>query len=184
MVEAQQEGNMQILKGEQCPICGEKELTLTEAERDIPFFGPVALFSMDCEHCKYHKADVEVLEERDPMRFTLEVESEADLNIRIIKSSFAKLKIGQVGSIEPGENANGYVTNVEGVLNRMKRQVEFIRDNAEDKDDSKKAKNMVKKLTKVLWGQDNIKITLDDPSGNSAIISEKAVTKKLPKSKK
>lgn len=175
---------MNILKGEQCPICGEKSLTLTEAERDIPFFGPVALFSMDCGHCKYHKADVEVLEDRDPVRYTLDVETEKDQSIRIIKSSFAKLKVGQVGSIEPGENANGYVTNVEGVLNRMKRQVEFIRDNAEDKEDVKKAKNMLKKLTKVLWGKDSIKITLDDPSGNSAIISEKAEKKALPKSKK
>ncbi|MFW5865911.1 MAG: ZPR1 zinc finger domain-containing protein [Nanoarchaeota archaeon] len=176
-------GEMEVLKGERCPICGENALTLMEAERDIPFFGPVAIFSMDCDQCKYHKADVEVLEDHDPVRYVFDVECEQDLSVRVIKSSFAKLKIGQIGSIEPGEIANGYVTNVEGVLNRMKRQIESLRDNAEDKDDVKKAKNMVKKLTKVLWGQDKIKITLDDPSGNSAIISEKAIKKVLPKKK-
>ena len=184
MVEAKQEGDMQVLKGETCPICGKKSLMLMEAERDIPFFGPVALFSMDCESCKYHKADVETLEEKDPMKYTFNVESEEDLSVRVIKSSSALLKIGLVGSIEPGENANGYVTNIEGLLNRMKRQVEFIRDNAEDKADAKKAKNHVKKLTNVLWGKDTIKITLSDKSGNSAIISEKAEVKKLPKGKK
>lgn len=177
----QQEGGMDVIKGEKCPICGKNALTLSEAERDIPYFGPVALFSMDCEECRYHKADVEVLEDHDPMRYTLDVESEEDQSIRIIKSSFAKLKVGQVGSIEPGESANGYVTNVEGILTRMKNQIETIRDTAEDKDDVKKAKNMIKKLTKVLWGQDRIKLTLDDSTGNSAIVSEKAVKKPLSK---
>ena len=184
MVAEQTPEGIEVLEGEQCPICGEHTLTLTESERDIPYFGPVALFSMSCQSCKYHKADVEVLEEHDPMKYTITVDGEEDFSIRIIKSSFAKLKIGTVGSIEPGESANGYVTNVEGVLNRMKKQIEFFRDNSDDKDEVKKAKNYVKKLTRVLWGQDNIKITLEDPTGNSAIISEKVETKKLPKKKK
>ncbi|MGM5480480.1 MAG: ZPR1 zinc finger domain-containing protein [Nanobdellota archaeon] len=183
MVEETSDGSIDVIRGEQCPICGEKALTLMESEREIPFFGMVALFSMDCEQCKYHKADIEVLEEHEPSQYVLDVTEEKDLNIRIIKSSFAKLKIGQVGSIEPGETANGYVTNVEGILNRMKRQIEGIRDNSDDKNDVKKAKNMVKKLTKVMWGRDSIKITLKDPTGNSAIISEKAVKKSLKKKK-
>ena len=52
---------MDILEGEKCPVCSENTLTLTEMERDIPFFGMVAIFSMDCSSCNYHKADVEAL---------------------------------------------------------------------------------------------------------------------------
>ena len=38
---------------------------------------------------------------------------------------------------------------------------------------------MVKKLQNVLWGEEKLKITIEDPSGNSAIISEKAKRTKL-----
>jgi zinc finger protein len=169
---------IEIIENETCPICGSKTLTLTEAEREIPFFGVVALFSMDCSTCHYHKADLEALEEKDPCTYTLEVSSEEDLRIRIVKSSFATIKIAHVGNIEPGEAANGYVTNVEGILNRMKKQIEHIRDFSDDTADQKKAKNIIKKLQKVLWGQEKIKITIIDPTGNSAIISEKAEYKK------
>ena len=33
-----------VISGEPCPVCGEKTLSLTEREDDIPYFGKVALF--------------------------------------------------------------------------------------------------------------------------------------------
>ena len=98
-----------------------------------------------------------------------------------MKSSSATIKYDRLGSVDPGEASNGYITNVEGLLNRFKKQVEHLRDNAEDKEDQKKAKNMIKKLTRVMWGQDKLKLTIEDPSGNSAIISDKAKKEKLKK---
>lgn len=171
--------NIEVIEGEKCPICGANQLTLTEMERDIPFFGAVAIFSMNCSACKYHKADVESLEEQEPVKYTLEISSEEDLKIRIIKSSNATVKIPHIGSIEPGEAANGYVTNVEGVLNRLKKQVEFLRDSSDDPADAKKAKNILKKLTRIMWGQEKVKLTIEDPTGNSSIISDKAEKKPL-----
>ncbi|MBU0667165.1 MAG: ZPR1 zinc finger domain-containing protein [Nanoarchaeota archaeon] len=170
-----QEFEMEELSGETCPFCNQKTLTLREAPRDVPFFGVVHVFSMDCSNCNYHKADVEAAEEREPVKLSIEVDSEEDMKIRVIKSSTATVKIAHVGSIEPGEAANGYITNIEGILNRMKKQVEIIRDESDDRADVKKAKNIIKKITRVMWGQDKIKITLNDPAGNSAIISDKAV---------
>ena len=179
MVEQMQEPQIEIVENEKCPICGANELTMTEMERDIPFFGPVAIFSMDCNACKYHKADLEALEMKDPVKYVLEINSEEDMKIRVVKSSMATIKIAHVGSIEGGPASNGYVTNVEGILNRMKRQVEHLKETADDKAQEKKAKNIIKKLQKVIWGQEKIKLTLEDPTGNSAIISEKAVKTKL-----
>ena len=177
---ANKEFNMEILEGETCPFCHKKTLTLRQAEREVPFFGNLIIYSMDCENteCNYHKADVEAEVPQGAMKASVEVSGEEDLKIRIIKSSTATVKISYVGSIEPGEASNGYITNVEGILNRMKKQVEFARDNAEDPAERKKAKNIVKKLTKVLMGSEKITISLEDPAGNSAIISEKAVIKK------
>lgn len=171
---------MEVLEGETCPFCHKKTLTLRQAEREIPYFGKLIIFSMDCENseCNYHKADVETEEQRDPIKCSIDIDSEQDMKIRVIKSSTATIKIPHIGSIEPGEASNGYITNVEGILNRMKRQIEFLKENAEEESEKKKAKNMLKKLTRVMWGQEKITIFLEDPNGNSAIISDKVKYKK------
>ena len=178
-VEAAGDEGPSIIKGEECPICHNKTLMLSEAMTDVPFFGKTYIFSMNCSSCNYHKSDVESEEEREPARYTIEIDSEEDMKIRVVKSSNATVKIPHVGNIEPGEASNGYITNVEGVLQRMKKMVEVLRDDSEDEEDKKKAKNILKKLLRVIWGQEKLKIIIEDPSGNSAIISDKAVKTKL-----
>lgn len=170
-----------VMAGQPCPICGKNTLTLLEADKEIPFFGKVYVFSMDCsnEECKYHKADIESAEEREPAKYTFEVESEKDLTVRVVKSSEAFIKIPHIMTIEPGPASNGYVTNIEGILNRVKVMLEKARDDSEEDEDRKKAKNMLKKVQKALWGHDTLKIIIEDKTGNSAIISEKAVKSKM-----
>ena len=177
----EEEAPPMIVNGELCPFCNNKTLTLIEQEKDVPFFGKTYLFSMNCKSCGYHKADIEADEEKEPCRYTIEVDSEEDMKIRVVKSSFGSIKMPHVGSIESGEASNGYITNIEGILNRMKKIVESVRDEAEDKEDQKKAKNIIKKLNRVIWGQEKLKITIEDQTGNSAIISDKAIREKIKK---
>ncbi len=165
------------LDKQQCPMCGQKALTLSETEKEIPYFGKVFLFNMTCSNCKYHVSDVESVENKGPCKVSVEINSEDDMNIRVIKSSNATVKIPRIMTIEPGPSAQGYITNMEGILNRAKHAIEVARDNADDKSERKKAKNLLKKIQKIKWGQESIKITIDDPTGNSAIISDKAERK-------
>jgi len=167
------------IEGQICPVCYTKTLTLTEAKQEIPYFGTVFIFSMECSSCGYRKADLEAEEQKDPAKYTFEVSSEKDINVRIVKSSGATVKIPHVTTITPGPASEGYVTNIEGLLNRVIEQIENLRENAEEKEDRKKAKNLLKKLQRVMWGQENLKIILEDPSGNSAIIDDRAVVTKL-----
>ena len=161
-----------ILEKQPCPMCHNNTLTLREAARDIPFFGMCFIFSMDCESCDYHMADVEVEGAGKPVKFRLEIESEEDLNIRVIKSSTAKIKIPRLVEISPGPISNGYVTNIEGILNRVKKVIEAQR-NDEDANIRKKAKNQLKKIQRVIWGREKLTLILEDPKGNSAIVSDK-----------
>ena len=167
-----------------CTFCRTNNLTLMQHQREVPFFGKVLLFSMTCSNCKYHKADVELLEKNEPAKWTIVVENEEDLKTRVIKSSQATVKIPHIMTIEPGEAANGYVSNVEGILRRVKHQLETARDGEDDNTKKKKLKNMLKKLQKVMWGQEKLTITIEDPTGNSAIVSEKAEMKKIKGKKK
>lgn len=165
----------EMMEGEHCPFCNHNTMTLRQAQREIPYFGMAFVFSMDCSTCKYHKADVELESEGKPVKYSLDVTCEDDLKIRIVKSSNGLVKIPHVGSIEPGEVANGYVSNVEGVINRIKHQVEVYKENSDDAAEIKKCKNILKKINKALWGQESLKLIIEDPTGNSAIISDKAV---------
>ncbi len=177
-----EESDYEQVTGETCPVCHEKQLTLTEARKEVPYFGVCYLFSMDCSACSYHKADVESEEQHEPAKYTYVLKDEEGLKVRVVKSSNATVKIGMIGSIEPGETANGYITNIEGVLNRLKNQVDHLKNAAQDEGDAataKKAKNHLKKLQRALWGQDELKIVLSDPTGNSAIISPDVEKKKL-----
>lgn len=162
------------LEGQTCPMCGSSTLTLMQEEVDIPYFGSTFIFSMSCSECKYHKSDIEAAEEKEPARYSIDITSEEDLKIRVVKSSSASVKIPYIGEITPGPASEGYVSNVEGIINRIKEQVEHLRDVEEDEENIRKAKNLLKKITRILWGQESIKLIIDDPTGNSAIISEKA----------
>ena len=171
---------MAELTGQQCAFCGENKLTLREEEVEIPFFGRVFVLSMDCTGCGYRKADVEPAEQKEPCRYTLEVTSDADLNIKIIKSAEATVKIPRVITIESGPASEGYITNVEGLLEKVKSMIQSAADAEEDDPAAKtKAKNLIKKLNKVLVGREPLKIIIEDPSGHSAIISDKVQKGKL-----
>lgn len=170
---------MEKLENQMCPLCGEKKLTLSEDEVEVPYFNKMFIMSMTCSNCKYHKSDVEAAEEKDPSKFTIEVSGPDDMNIRVVRSSQATIKIPHMVTIESGPASNGYITNIEGILNRVKHMIEKARDDSEDPSAKKKAKNQLKKISRTKYGQEKLKITIEDPTGNSAIISDKAKKSKL-----
>jgi zinc finger protein len=167
------------LKNQLCPVCGKKKLTLTEESLEVPYFGKVHVYSMRCEECKYYKRDIEAEEKKEPAKYALDINSADDMKIRIVKSAEATVKVPHVTTIEPGTASVGYITNVEGIFTRIKKAVETARDMEEDADSKKKAKKLLKKIQKIIWGQEKAKLIIEDPTGNSAIISEKAVKSKL-----
>lgn len=171
---------MDKLEKQKCPACGKDTLTLIEDATEVPYFGKVYLFSMKCSSCDYNVSDIEAEEKKDPSRYTIEINSEKDMNIRVVKSSFATIKIPALKiTITPGPISVGYVSNIEGLLDRIKKVLEEQRDFTEEDSAKKTAKNLLKKLWKVKLGDIPIKIIIEDPSGNSAIISDKAKIEKL-----
>lgn len=166
--------------GEQCPMCGKKEATFTEYETEDPYAGVIFIFSLKCNSCGYKKSDLEFENPGSPAEYTLKIENKDDLNIRVIKSGECEITIPKLGvSIDSTFNGEFFVSNVEGVLQRFVKQLNFLKDGEEEKDVRKRIKNLLKKFDKVLHGDESVSIKLKDMSGNSAIISDRAVVKKL-----
>lgn len=173
---------MDKLEKQKCPVCLKDTLTLTEDNIEMPYFGKVFIFSMKCENseCDYNMSDVEAEEQKDPTRYTIEVNSDKDMGIRVVKSSNASVKIPQLKmSMEPGMASVGFVSNIEGLLDRFKKVIEDERNITEDDEVKDNAKKLLKKIWKVKLGEFPIKLIIEDESGNSAIISEKAKVEKL-----
>jgi len=171
---------METLKDQECPICHKKTLTLSEDEKDVPHFGKVLLFSMSCESCKYHSSDTECVDTQEPCKYTFTIENKNDLNVRVVKSGNAAVKVPQLKmEVTPGPTSDGYISNIEGVLLKFKKVIEDERNTTDNETVKKNAKNLLKKLWKVELGEMPLKIVIEDPSGNSVILSEKAVKEKL-----
>lgn len=167
------------LKNQKCPVCHEDKLMLREEEMDIPHFGNTFIFTMICEGCGYKKSDIEAAEEKPACKYTFELENDDDLNVRVVKSGEATVRIPRIMDIESGPASDGYITNVEGLLERVKAALQSTLDAEEEEDNQNKLRSLIKKVSRAMVGREKLKIIIEDKTGNSAIISEKAVKAKL-----
>ncbi len=172
--------NIEIFENQPCPICGKNEATFTEYEIEDPYAEIIYILSLKCNACGYKKADLEMEKSSGPAEYTVKIESIEDLNIRVIKSGECEIKIPRLGlSIDSTLNGEYFVSNVEGVITRFRKQLEFLKEGEEDKQVRKRIKNIIKKLDKVVAGEEEMSLTLKDKTGNSAIISDKVKIKKI-----
>jgi len=157
-----------------CPLC-QKSIIITWQPDNIPFFGDVMYTCSQCD-CGFKYADTMILTQREPMRFTLVVESPEDLDIRVIRSISGTIRIPELGiNIEPGPASESYVSNVEGVLCRIEDVVGMVtRWDDEPPGSIERAHEILGSLQQVRQGELRITIIIEDPLGNSAIISDNA----------
>ncbi len=176
---------MEELKNQPCMLCRKPAMNLSEQEMDVPYFGKVFIFSMVCSECEFKKIDIECAEEKEPCKYTVEINSLEDLKIRVVKSSDAVVEWPDFKTkIEPGINAEGYVSNVERLLDDLYKVLEMQREGEEDKPRKKKLWNIMNDVLGVKEGKKTAILIISDPTGNSAIISEKAKKEPLKTKKK
>ncbi len=163
----------------ECPVCKNRSLSVSFHEHEIAYFGDVMESLVTCSSCSYRHADVIILAEKQPCRYALEVEKEEDMLIRVVRSSHATIEIPELGvKVTPGAEAEGFISNVEGVLTRVEDVLRMIqRWNEEEK--KKKAEELLGEVQKIKQGKKKVKIVISDPTGNSAILSDKAAKEKL-----
>ncbi len=163
-----------------CPACGEPGVLLDFHVHTIPYFGEVMESTLLCNRCGYRQVDVQILEEKEPCRYTLKVKGEEDINARVVRSSTGKIIIPELGvEVTPGSDAQGFISNIEGVLERVSDAIKMARNWAEEEEKKKKADELLSRIEDVKEGKEEVTVILEDPFGNSAIISEKAKREKL-----
>lgn len=164
-----------------CPLC-HNDLVMTWQRDEIPYFGEIMYISAKCQ-CSFRFADTMLLSSKEPMRYELLVETQEDLNARVIRSTSGTIRIPEMGiTIEPGAVSESYITNVEGVMQRVQSVLMTASGWVqEDEEKFARSKELLCMLEEVLESKNKITVIIEDPLGNSAIISKKVIVTKLSK---
>jgi len=163
-----------------CPICG-AELIFRWQPDEIPHFDEIMYISATCE-CGFRYADTLILSEREPVRYELTISSPEDLNARVVRSTSGTIRVPELGiDVEPGPASESFVTNAEGVLERIKSIVKMARKWTDDEVKLKRIDEILNIIEGAKSGDAELTVIIEDPFGNSAILSERATHRSLTK---
>jgi zinc finger protein len=168
---------------EHCPICGATGTFQVVGRVDnIPYFGETIETLVCCSNCKFKHADVMHLGEGEAARLELKISSAGDMNVRVVKSSTGVIEFPELGVVvRPGPSSDGYVTNVEGILNRVKEAITSAKSCASPAK-QRVAQRKLAALERIRRGGKKATLILTDPLGHSTIIDKRAKRRKLTKS--
>jgi zinc finger protein len=160
-----------------CPLC-HKELLTNWVPDNIPFFGEVMHITSLCE-CGFRYSDTLILAQRKPVRYELKIKNQDDLDARVVRSTSGTIRIPELGvNIEPGPASESFVSNIEGVLDRVEEILGMVT-RWDEKEKTERALELLSILEKIKAGNYEITVIIEDPLGNSAIIAENATKKEL-----
>ncbi len=160
-----------------CPLC-HKELLTNWVPDNIPFFGEVMHITTLCE-CGFRYSDTLILAQSKPVRYELKIKNQDDLDARVVRSTSGTIRIPELGvDIEPGPASESFVSNIEGVLDRVEEILGMVTRWGE-KEKTERALELLSILEKIKAGNYEITVIIEDPLGNSAIIAENATKKEL-----
>jgi zinc finger protein len=156
-----------------CPACNNNTLRITDYLYDMPRVGKVILTVGKCSRCNYKFNDIRLAEARGPRKIVFRIENTDDVDVLVIKASSASVIIKEIGlKMLPGPASQGFISTIEGVLQRFKEAVE-IACKSPDANQSK-CKQLISLLDRAREGKEKLTIIVVDPEGVSAIESPKA----------
>ncbi len=182
-----------------CPVCHkEGNVKMVAHVSEIPYFGEHTQVTVLCHDCGWRQTDFIPAEGKKAGGWQLIIKNRDNLSSRIVRSSSCTIKLLELDlQVNPGSNATGYVSNVEGVLNRfteiiqmvlgdLKSDLEINSANTDDEDYQVNIEN-VNRLEKMIdqienvgnENTENLTLELLDPHGHSMIIDPDATEREL-----
>ena len=163
-----------------CPQCS-KGAKITQLAREVPLFGKMVFQTIVCEQCGFKFSDVMSLEFNKPKGFSVKIETIKDLETKLVRNSSGTIEIPELGMVlEPGPFAEGFYTNIEGLLERFEGVLEpFLK--SEEKNQQKMAEKIMELLKKCRHVELPFTVRLLDPLGGSVLLGEKVKEFELTK---
>ena len=93
---------------------------------EIPYFGEHTQVTVMCHSCGWKQTDFIPAEGKKAGCWKLAITDEKQLRSRVVRSSSCTVRIPELDlQVNPGSSSTGYVSNVEGVLNRFLEAVSY-----------------------------------------------------------
>ena len=167
-----------------CPICGnENSLKMMAHSSEIPYIGEHTQITMSCNSCGWRVTDFIPAEGKKAGSWTLIVSSTEHVSARVVRSSSCTVRIAELGlEVTPGSSSTGYISNVEGVLDRFASAIGTIRRQTDVENDEvtkTKCDELLSKIDMVKSGKLVVTLELLDPVGHSQILHEEAVSSEI-----
>jgi len=168
-----------------CPICSSiSGLTMIVHSSEIPYFGEHTQMTMMCDKCGWRHTDFIPAEGKKPGAWEMNVDSIEKMNVRIVRSSSCTVIIEELGlEVEPGGSSTGYISNIEGVLNRFEDAVSLIYrqslTDSTERENQEKCSQLLSEINLVKNGELPVKLQLLDPMGHSQILDALAISREL-----
>jgi len=163
-----------------CPLCNANTLQIRETVYEVPHMGKVLIVSYRCGRCGYSHCDIFSLDKREPVRYEYRVDREDDLSVRVIRSRTARIRIPELGIIiDPGPQAEIFISNIEGVLTRIEELTKRMMLLSEDEEVKKRCTETLELVEKAKKGQLPFTLIIEDPLGISTIVPPPSKEHKL-----
>ena len=170
-----------------CPVCKEEgEVNMMTHIDEIPYFGEHTQVTIMCNACGWRQSDFIPAEGKKPGGCSLIISKPEHIRSRVVRSSSCTVRIKELDlEVKPGSSSTGYVSNVEGVIDRFMDVIVMVTRQAyvEDSDmsDIKTLEKMHTTLLELKEDPIPTPVTLEflDPNGHSQILHEDAVMREL-----
>ena len=165
-----------------CPQClVEDALMMLSMSSEIPYFGEHTQITVICESCGWKHTDFIPSDGEKPGYSSLIVDNPEKCSARVVRSSSCTIRIPDLDlEVSPGGSSSGFVSNIEGVINRFEDAVgSIIRGNADDETAVEASLELLEGLRKMKDGGSDFLIELLDPRGRSQIIHNDATNRDI-----
>ncbi len=170
-----------------CPECLEDDaLMMLAMSSEIPYFGEHTQITVICESCGWKHTDFIPSDGEKPGYSSLIVDNVEKCSARVVRSSSCTIRIPELDlEVSPGGSSSGFVSNIEGVINRFEDAVgSIIRGSTDDETVLDASLELLQGLRKMKNGESQFLIELLDPRGRSQIIHDEATIRELIENEK
>ncbi len=152
-----------------CPACNKKGFSVEQRIDTIPYLGEVLETFAKCKYCKYKTHDILPLTEKDyPKKHKIKISKQKDLERRVIKGKYCTIKVPEIElEIDPGPGSESYISNLEGVIDRIIYSLKRIK---KLKKEEKKIDKKIKLLESAKNQKKEITIIFEDPTRQSVVL--------------
>ena len=182
-----------------CPICQiQGEVYMIAHIDEIPYFGEHTQVTVMCHSCGWKQTDFIPAEGKKAGCWSLVLTDKNHLKSRVVRSSSCTVRVPELDlQVNPGSSSTGYVSNVEGVVNRFLEVINMVLRDLQNEVSIKLVEQQSADLTQTMTeitqleelihvltnigAEDAQPITLEllDPHGHSMIIDDSATEREL-----